>query len=162
MFLPGWYGPQRPILAAGLYLGIGMGGFFDGIVFHQLMQLHNMVSHLVFPDTLVRAEINMFWDGIFHAFCYLMVSIGIALLFRAARRNDVVWSQGVFVGALLTGAGCFNFVEGLIDHQLLQIHHVLERAPPRAQLGADLAFLASGVVLIGLGRHFCGLHAQKS
>jgi len=52
---------------AGLLLGIGMGGFLDGILFHQLLQVHNMLSNLYPPDTLVHLEINMFWDGLFHA-----------------------------------------------------------------------------------------------
>ena len=35
---------RRPLIAAGTLLGIGMGGFVDGIVFHQLLQIHNMLS----------------------------------------------------------------------------------------------------------------------
>jgi uncharacterized membrane protein len=46
------------------------------------------------------------------------------------------------------GAGLFNFVEGLIDHQILGIHHV---KPGSNQLAWDLAFLASGVLLIAVG-----------
>jgi uncharacterized membrane protein len=34
----------RPLIAAGTALGIGMGGFVDGIVLHQLLQVHNMLS----------------------------------------------------------------------------------------------------------------------
>ena len=29
----------RPLLAAGALLGIGMGGFVDGILFHQILQI---------------------------------------------------------------------------------------------------------------------------
>jgi uncharacterized membrane protein len=50
---------------------------------------------------------------------------------------------------LLAGWGVFNVVEGLIDHQLLGIHHV--RDDLGAPLGWDLAFLAFGVVLIVAG-----------
>ena len=31
-------------LSAGLLLGMGLGGFFDGIVLHQLLQWHHMIS----------------------------------------------------------------------------------------------------------------------
>ena len=41
-------------------LGIGMGGFVDGILFHQVLQTHNMLSAKYPPTTLVNAEINMF------------------------------------------------------------------------------------------------------
>ena len=48
--------------------------------------------------------------------------------------------------ALLAGWGAFNIVEGLIDHQLLGIHHV--RDDLGAPLGWDLAFIALGLVLV--------------
>ena len=59
---------RRPLIAAGTLLGIGMGGFVDGILFHQILQVHNMLSAKYPPTTLVNAEINMVWDGLFHAF----------------------------------------------------------------------------------------------
>ena len=67
----------KPLIAAATTLSIGMGGFFDGIVFHQILQVHNMLSDRRPPLTLVNAEINMFWDGLFHAFCYVMVVAGL-------------------------------------------------------------------------------------
>ena len=80
---------QRPVTSAGALLGIGMGGFVDGILFHQLLQLHNMLS-AKFPvrDVDVRTlavnlEINMFWDGLFHAFTWTMTAFGIAMLWSA-------------------------------------------------------------------------------
>ena len=50
---------------------------------------------------------------------------------------------------LLAGWGAFNVVEGLIDHQLLGIHHV--RDDLGGPLGWDLAFLAFGILLIAAG-----------
>jgi uncharacterized membrane protein len=47
------------------------------------------------------------------------------------------------------GWGAFNLVEGLIDHQLLGLHHV--RDDLGGPLGWDIAFLASGVLLIAVG-----------
>lgn len=67
----------RPLVAAGTVLGIGMGGFADGIFLHQILQVHNMLSGKRFPDTLVNAEINMFWDGLFHAFTWTATLIGL-------------------------------------------------------------------------------------
>ena len=74
---------KQPLLAGSLLLGIGLGGFFDGILFHQILQAHNMLSNIFFPDTLQNVEINMFWDGLFHAFLgkhahwYLSIMAGI-------------------------------------------------------------------------------------
>jgi uncharacterized membrane protein len=139
---------DRPLISAGTVLGIGMGGFLDGIVLHQILQVHSMLSARYPKTSILNMEINMFWDGLFHAFTWLMVCLGLALLWRAARRPDVPWSDRTFVGAMLLGWGLFNFVEGIIDHYLLDLHHVIQRLGPS---GYDLAFLASGVVLSGVG-----------
>ncbi|MDO8528069.1 MAG: DUF2243 domain-containing protein [Deltaproteobacteria bacterium] len=142
----------KPLITAGTILGLGMGGFVDGILFHQILQLHSMLSNRLFPDTLINVEINMFWDGLFHAFTWIMTLIGLALLWKAVRRVDVPKSTKILVGSMLFGWGLFNLVEGIIDHQLLQVHHVVQRAAQPAQLYWDLLFLAAGIVLIVLGR----------
>lgn len=145
--------PQQPqaLIAAGLLLGAGLGGFVDGIVFHQILQWHNMLSARLPPDNLVDAKVNMFWDGVFHAAVWVMTVAGLVLLFRAGRREDVPWSASLLGGSAALGWGLFNLVEGVIDHQWLQLHHVMEAAPSHGP--ADLAFLAAGMalVLIGLG-----------
>jgi len=50
---------------------------------------------------------------------------------------------------VLAGWGTFNVVEGLIDHQILGLHHV--RDDLGGPLGWDLAFLALWVALIAVG-----------
>ena len=45
--------------------------------------------------------------------------------------------------------GFFNVVEGLIDHQLLGVHHA--RHDLGAPLSWDIGFLVFGVILIGAG-----------
>jgi uncharacterized membrane protein len=139
---------RRPLIAAGTMLGMGMGGFVDGILFHQVLQIHSMFSAMVTRSTVVGLEINMFWDGLFHVFTWMMTAIGIAMLWRVVRPADVDLSTGVFLGSLGLGWGLFNVVEGFINHHLLQIHHVTETANHRFY---DVAFLAFGVILIIVG-----------
>lgn len=139
---------RGPLLAAGLLIGVGMGGFVDGIVFHQILQFHNMLSAVRPPTTVVNIEINMFWDGLFHAFTWTTTALGIALLWRAVGRPDVPRSTPALVGSMLAGWGLFNLVEGVIDHHLLNIHHVVEGA---GHLPYDLAFLGSGVAFLLIG-----------
>ena len=136
---------HAPLITAGTFLGIGMGGFVDGILFHQILQLHAMVSAIVPKTTIANIEINMFWDGMFHALTWVMTAIGIMLLWKAARRVDVPWLGKVFVGALFLGWGLFNLIEGIIDHHLLNLHHVYEA---QGQSKFDYMFLLSGVVFI--------------
>lgn len=139
---------RRPLIASGTALGIGMGGFVDGIMFHQILQLHNMLSAVRPPSTLVNAEINMFWDGLFHVMTWTMTAVGIALLWRTVKRSRGPLSTRTFVGSLILGWGLFNLVEGIIDHHILGIHHVVERA---GHLVYDLAFLSSGVIFLAIG-----------
>lgn len=141
---------NRPLLSAAMLLGIGLGGFFDGILLHQILQVHNMMSAVRPNESIVNLEINMFWDGLFHAFCWFFTAGGTLALFRAARsrESEASWDGRTLAGGMLLGWGLFNFVEGIIDHHILHLHHVVER------LGVsiwDYAFLASGLILIAAG-----------
>ena len=78
--------PHRgAILSAGLLLGTGLGGFVDGIVLHQIVQWHNMLSSVRPPIDLVEMKYNMVWDGIFHAFTWIMTALGVARLWTAGK-----------------------------------------------------------------------------
>jgi uncharacterized membrane protein len=125
-----------------------MGGFVDGIVLHQILQWHNLLSSKVPPTDLVAMKYNMVWDGLFHAFTWLMTATGLALLFRAGQKPNVPWSARTFAGSLALGWGLFNVVEGTIDHQILGIHHV---HPGEDQLAWDLGFIAFGAILVAAG-----------
>lgn len=138
----------KPLTTAGMVIGIGMGGFVDGIVFHQILQLHNMLSAQIPTDTLIGAKINMVWDGLFHAMVWIATASGIVLLWKAVQRPDVRLSGQALFGSILLGFGLFNLVEGIIDHHVLGLHHVYERL---GQSIWDYVFLTSGVVLILTG-----------
>lgn len=138
-----------PLVGAGMVLGIGLGGFVDGILLHQILQWHNMLSSERPPTDLISMKYNMVWDGLFHALTWTMCAIGIGLLFSAGRRGDVPWSGRLLLGSLVAGWGLFNFVEGLIDHQLLGLHHV---HPGDHQLAWDMGFVwlgGAGLLLAG-------------
>jgi uncharacterized membrane protein len=142
--------PKRhgELVGAGVMLGAGLGAFVDGIVLHELLQWHHMLSSTVPPVDLFSLKLNMLWDGIFHAFAWLMTVGGLAWLWRAVGRAPLARRNEVFVGALAGGWGLFNVVEGLIDHQLLGIHHV---HPGAGQLAWDVGFVVFGALLCGIG-----------
>ncbi|GAA5511777.1 hypothetical protein Dcar01_00490 [Deinococcus carri] len=129
----------------GVLLGLGIGGFFDGIVIHQLLQWHHMVSALHPPDTLENLRLNTVADGLFHVAAYGFMLLGIFLLWSGTREPHPAWRTSVFVGTLLFGFGLFNVVEGLIDHQLLGVHHV---RPGPHWLAYDIGFLVWGAVML--------------
>ena len=51
----------------------------------------------------------------------------------------------------MIGFGLFNLVEGLIDHQILGIHHVNETVPQSQWLYWDLGFLLWGALMVVIG-----------
>jgi len=111
-----------------------------------------MLTSAGLPPTSVEAmEVNTLWDGLFHAFTWVVSFVGLVLLWRAGLRADTAWSTRSFFGSLLAGWGVFNLVEGLIDHQILGIHHVNETVPRDQWIYWDLGFLAFGALLLLAG-----------
>ncbi|MEV0429314.1 DUF2243 domain-containing protein [Micromonospora sp. NPDC050495] len=139
-------------------LGIGLGGFVDGIGLHQVLQWHHMLSSTNtdnvgirnYPvDTVPGLRMNTLWDGLFHVVTWTAVLLGLALLYaRVTRSRGRLWRAPMLWGWILFGWGLFNLVEGVIDHHLLGIHHV-HGGPD--QLWWDLGFLALGAVLLVVG-----------
>jgi uncharacterized membrane protein len=137
--------------APGLLLGIGLGGFVDGILLHQILQWHHMLTSTGdYPMTTVAGlEANTLADGFFHAATWVFVTAGSWLMWRAWRDGRLAPPWRAQLGLLLAGWGAFNLVEGLIDHEILGIHHV--RDDLGGPIGWDLGFLAFGALLAGVG-----------
>ena len=139
--------PKAPALT----MGLGFGGFIDGILLHQILQWHHMLTSTAgHPMTTVAGlEANTLVDGFFHLTTWVLVAVGSCLMLRAWQEERLAPSRRAHLGLLLAGWGIFNVVEGLIDHQILGIHHV--RDDLGGPLGWDLGFLALGVALILVG-----------
>jgi uncharacterized membrane protein len=134
---------QRATMAS-IVIGVGMGGFVDGIVLHQIAQWHNMLSNIFPPHTIEHMQVNMTWDGLFHVLTWIVTLVGILMLRAAAYTRAAIPSLQAFTGQLILGWGLFNLVEGVIDHQILGIHNV--REVPNYTV-YNLTFLAIGGVL---------------
>jgi uncharacterized membrane protein len=139
-----------PLNTAGMVLGIGLGGFADGIVLHQILQWHEMLSSKIPATNYIGKSVNMFWDGIFHAFCLIVVLIGVAMLWRASTLPTALKSSRLLTGGMLAGWAIFNLVEGIIDHHLLTLHNVIEYAPDH-DIGNYL-FLGISLIMLAFGR----------
>lgn len=145
------------IAPAGIMLGVGLGGFFDGILLHQILQTHAMVSARIPLDTMANMKTNMAADGVFHAMTWLTTLAGVRMLWNALNRNVEVRPPSLaMAGYMLAGWGWFNLIEGLIDHHLLNLHHVVEAVGVSAW---DWLYLASGAVFIAVG-HRIGKRAR--
>lgn len=153
-------GTERPkgIALPGILLGVGLGGFVDGILLHQILQWHHMLTSAAtaninigdYPVTTVHGlEMNTVWDGLFHTVTWLAVLAGLGILYsRITHSRGRVWASRVLWGWILAGWGIFNVVEGIVDHHILGIHHVISGP---YQTVADIAFLIFGALLILIG-----------
>ena len=146
---------HSPLERAGFILGVGLGGFADGIVLHQLLQWHHMICTTATCEvhTLADFKRQTFQDGLFHLAMWLTVIAGVAMLFRAMAHSPIEPRGTTLLGSIFVGWGCFNIIEGIIDHQILGIHHVIAGSPH--QLTADIAFLVVSLVLALLGGVLC-------
>jgi len=142
---------MRLLVKTGIVLGLGLGGFVDGIVFHQILGWHHLVcsTALCQAETVEALKKQNTQDGFFHLSTWILTAIGVGMLSRAARGVDAEPVGRTLFGSMLAGWGSFNLIEGLIDHQLLGIHHVLPGHP--RQFLFDMLFLSSGAVLLATG-----------
>ena len=69
-------GSSRPIIV----LGVALGGMVDGIVLHQLLQWHHMVSHA--NPTITQFKGMVWADGLFHGGTYLLLLISGVWIWR--------------------------------------------------------------------------------
>jgi len=104
-----------------------------------------MGSALVPPTTLEALQQNMRWDGFFHAAVWVVTLVGVYWLLNAARGGAPLPVPRRLLGLPVLGWGLFNLVEGIIDHHLLDLHHVRD-LPAHVPL-YDWLFLGIG----GLG-----------
>ena len=132
----------------GAVLGLAVGMFFDGILFHQILQWHHLVSGYETDETLAGLETNTFWDGVFHASAWGVLVVGIVLLVRERRRVGALWTPRALGGSVLIGAGAFQVIDQLVFHLALGAHHIREVDDYELY---DWTVFAIGLVLVGAG-----------
>ena len=139
---------RLPSRAAGLLYGLGLGGFLDGIVLHQILQWHHMVSdvHEHPVTTVAGLEANTLADGLFHLLTWLFVAAASVITLQSWRQGRAAPSWSFHFGLVLAGWGLFNLVEGTVNHLVLGVHHV--RDDLGGPLSWDIGFLVLGVLQI--------------
>jgi uncharacterized membrane protein len=137
---------QPPSKVSGLLYGLGFGGFVDGIVLHQILQWHHMVSHEESMKTVAGLEVNTLADGLFHVATWFLVLGGSITAITAWQQGRLAPNWRFHFGLVIAGWGIFDVVEGLVDHQILGVHHV--RDDLGGPLSWDLGFLAFGALLV--------------
>ena len=72
----------RRLGLTGFLLGFGLGGFFDGILLHQVLQWHHLLSG-VDCAAVQDVQVQILADGLFHVLMYILAGAGLWLLWRS-------------------------------------------------------------------------------
>ena len=141
-----------PAFAAGV-LGFALGGFFDGIMLHQVLQWHHFLS-LVPGEALRDIRAQILADGMFHVVVYLIAAIGLALLW--GRRQGLAGGSGArLLGAVLLGFGVWQVVDVVVFHWIVGIHRI------RVDVPDPLLWDIGWLVVIGVPPLLAGLLLRR-
>lgn len=131
----------------GYLLGFGLGGFFDGILLHQILQWHHLLS-LVEGVGDLRSQV--IFDGLFHALMYVIAVVGAVMLIRRRAALAQAASSRTLYAAVLIGFGAWHVIDAVLSHWLLGIHRIKLDSPN--PLLWDLAwFFIFGVLPLAVG-----------
>lgn len=100
---------------SGVLIGVGIAAFVDETVFHQLLHWHHFYDRST-------PSVGLVSDGLFHAFGWFAVVIGLVLTADLVRRTGLS-RRGLAAGILL-GAGGFQLYDGTIQHKVLRLHQI--------------------------------------
>jgi uncharacterized membrane protein len=134
---------------SGYLLGFALGGFFDGILLHQILQWHHLLSG-VEGEAFRDIRVQILADGVFHALMYVVAAIGLVLLWRARREFAAAGADRLLFANVLVGFGLWHIIDGILSHWILGIHRIrMDTANP---LFWDLVWLVVfGVVPLLIG-----------
>src|SRR5205814_7311863 len=92
---------------AAVLLGIGLGGLLNAILFERIVQWHRHAA-----------------GGWFDLGLWLAALVGVVFLWSGLRAPGRMPSDRALLGHALVGWGGFNFVDSLVFHHMLDLHHV--------------------------------------
>lgn len=115
-------------MLAGGVLGFALGGFFDGILLHQVLQWHHFLS-LVPGEALRDIRVQILWDGLFHVAVYAVAAVGLALLWRARGGFAASGADRRLLAAALLGFAAWQAVDIVVFHWIVGIHRIRVDVP---------------------------------
>lgn len=128
-----------------IWLGFAFSGFFDGILLHQILQWHHLLSAVRGDD--LRFQILM--DGYFHLLMYLVALLGLWSLWSVRRSFEAPGASRRFLAHFLIGFGVWHVLDAIASHWVLGIHRIKQDAanPLIWDMGWLIAFGAAPLVI---------------
>jgi len=135
--------PKHAPVGPACVLGIALSGFFDGILLHQILQWHHLLS-LVPGETIQRLTTQILADGLFHILMYIIALAGGVWLWRQRAGLAAAGGSRRLLAGLLAGFGAWNVIDVVLFHWVLEIHHI------RLDTPQPVAWDAGWLVVLGL------------
>ncbi|AZO39370.1 MAG: DUF2243 domain-containing protein [Mesorhizobium sp.] len=132
---------NRQALCGWLLVGFALAGFFDGIVLHQILQWHHLLSAFS-PGSDLRFQVMS--DGLFHLVMYLLLVLASILLVAARATNSRVVTTSEILRLSLVGFGMWHVADAVVFHWLLGLHRI------KINSDAPLAWDIGWLVIFGL------------
>lgn len=107
-------------------LGFSLGGFFDGILLHQILQWHHLLSNV---EAARDMRVQLMADGVFHALMYVLAVMALYWLWRARAALAGEGRARLICGMALIGFGTWHAVDAVLSHWLLGIHRIRSDSP---------------------------------
>ncbi len=137
----------RSLVGTGFFLGFALGGFFDGILLHQILQWHHLLSSV---DAAQDMRLQILADGLFHALMYVIAAIALYQLWRRRAALARADAGRTLWGMALVGFGSWHMIDAVVSHWVTGIHRVKVDSPQ--PLLWDLAwFVVFGVLPVLAG-----------
>jgi len=136
-------GAERRQQVGAVMIGIALAGFFDGILLHQVLQWHHLLS-LVQGDALRDIRTQILADGLFHVLMYVLAGIGLWLLWRGRAATIRPGTDAALLASFFLGFGAWQFLDVILFHWILGIHRI------RVDVPNPLAWDIGWLVLFGV------------
>jgi len=131
----------RRSLIAGILMGIGVAGFVDETVFHQILHWHHFYN-------LSTPNWGLISDGLFHAFSWFSI-IGGFFIFADLRRR-AAWRRTWHLSGFLFGLGGFQLWDGTIQEVVPSVVELRGGGPVSelSQTGVAATSGAAGAMVV--------------
>ena len=128
-------------------LGFALGGFFDGILLHQILQWQHLLSNVEAANDM---RLQILDNGLFQALMYVFAAIALGALWK--RRNALGdFGAGRFLwGNAMLGFGLWHLVDSVLSHGILGIHRT-KIDSPNPLIWNLLWFVGFGVLPAAIG-----------
>jgi uncharacterized membrane protein len=115
---------DRRLVWGAAALGFALGGFFDGILLHQILQWHHLLSGVAPSETAPDLRFQVLADGLFHLLSYVLALAGLWLMWVGRDALGAVASGRHLFGWALVGFGAWHILDAVLVHWILQLHRI--------------------------------------